>query len=57
MAQVVTLLAQGCPPPAIVAAFGWGERTVARYQQEAGAQCRRVREPVVPVGRCQRPNG
>ena len=28
--QVVTLLAHGCPPQAIVAAFGWDERTVAR---------------------------
>ena len=28
--RVVTLLAHGCPPQAIVAAFGWDERTVAR---------------------------
>ena len=39
--QMVTLLAHGCPPQAIVAAFGLDERTVARYQAEAGAQCRR----------------
>jgi hypothetical protein len=34
--QVVALLARGCPPQAIVAACGWDERTVARYQVEAG---------------------
>ncbi len=28
--RVVTLLAHGCPPQALVAAFGWDERTVAR---------------------------
>jgi len=50
VAQVVTLLAHGCPPQAIVAAFGWDERTVARYQREAGAQCRRVHEHVVQAG-------
>lgn len=49
--QVVTLLAHGCPPQAIVAAFGWDERTVARYQAEAGAQCRRVHEHLVQAGR------
>ena len=50
VAQVVTLLAHGCPPQAIVAAFGWDERTVGRYQREAGAQCRRVHEHVVQAG-------
>jgi transposase-like protein len=49
--QVVTLLAHGCPVQAIVAAFGLDERTVARYQAEAGAQCRRVHEQVVGAGR------
>ena len=49
--QVVTLLAHGCPPQAIVAAFGLDERTVARYQAEAGAQCRRVHEQVAAAGR------
>jgi len=48
--QVVTLLAHGCPVQAIVAAFGWDERTVARYPREAGAQCRRVHEHVVQAG-------
>jgi hypothetical protein len=49
--QVVTLLAHGCPPQAIVAAFGWDERTVGRYQAEAGAQGRRVHEHIVAAGR------
>jgi transposase-like protein len=51
--QVVTLLAHGCPPQAIVAAFGWDERTVVRYQAEAGAQCRRVHQHVVEAGRVE----
>ncbi len=51
--QVVTLLAHGCPVQAIVAAFGLDERTVARYQAEAGAQCRRVHEHVVAAGRVE----
>jgi hypothetical protein len=51
--QVVTLLAHGCPVQAIVAAFGLDERTVARYQDAAGAQCRRVHEHVVAAGRAE----
>src|SRR6266508_4726570 len=50
---VVTLLAYGCPVQAIVAAFGLDERTVARYQAEAGAHCRRVHEHVVAAGRVE----
>jgi hypothetical protein len=53
VAQVVTLLAHGCPPQAIVAAFGWDERTVARYQREAGAQCQRVHEHLVQAGQVE----
>jgi hypothetical protein len=48
---VVTLLAYGCPVQAIVAAFGLDERTVARWQARAGAQCQRVHEHVVQAGR------
>lgn len=33
---VITLLAYGCPPPAIVAAFGLDARTVAAWQARAG---------------------
>jgi transposase-like protein len=51
--QVVTLLAHGCPVQAIVAAFGLDERTVARYQAEAGAPCRRVHQHVVQAGRVE----
>jgi transposase-like protein len=47
---VVTLLAHGCPLQAIVAAFGLDERTVARWQEQAGAQCRRVHEHLVAAG-------
>ncbi len=48
---VVTLLAYGCPIQAIVAAFDLDERTVARWQRESGAQCRRVHEHMVEAGR------
>src|SRR4030088_2109643 len=34
--MVVTLLSYGCPPQAIVHAFGLDERTVARWQERAG---------------------
>ncbi len=47
---VVTLLAHGCPLQAIVAAFSLDERTVARWQREAGAQCKRVHEHLVEAG-------
>jgi transposase-like protein len=45
--QVVTLLAWGCPPQAIVVAFDVDERTVADWQQRAAAQCRQVHEHLV----------
>jgi transposase-like protein len=35
---VVTLLAHGCPPQAIVAAFGFDERTVASWMARGGVQ-------------------
>src|SRR3984893_4279852 len=45
---VVTLLAYGCPPQAIVHALHLDERTVARWQERAGAHCQRVhRDQVV----------
>jgi transposase-like protein len=50
---VVTLLAYGCPIQAIVAAFGLDERTVARWQAQAGAQGRRVHEHLVEAGRVE----
>jgi hypothetical protein len=39
---VVTLLAYGRPPQAIVHALHLDERTVARWQERAGAHCQRV---------------
>jgi hypothetical protein len=47
---IVTLLAYGCPPQAIVAAFSLDERTVARWQRESGYQCRRLHEHLVQAG-------
>lgn len=47
---VLTLLSHGCPPQAIVAAFGLDERTVASWQQRAGAQCQRVHTHLVQAG-------
>lgn len=45
--QVLTLLAHGCPLPAIVAAFDLDERTIADWQRRAGEHCQRVHEAVV----------
>jgi transposase-like protein len=39
---VITLLAHGCPLPAVVAAFGLDERTVASWQARAGEHCQSV---------------
>ena len=50
---VVTLLAYGCPVQAIVTAFGIDERTVARWQREAGSQCKRAHEHLLEAGRVQ----
>ncbi len=47
---VLTLLCHGCPPQAIVAAFGLDERTVAAWQARAGDHCQRVHEHVVEQG-------
>jgi transposase-like protein len=45
--RVLALLAYGCPPQAIVFAFGLDERTVASWQKKAGAHCQRVHEQIV----------
>ncbi len=50
VATVVTLLAYGCPPQAIVAAFGLDERTIHRWQLMSGQQCRRLHEHIVQAG-------
>src|SRR5438128_5008184 len=44
---VVTLLAHGCPPQAIVAAFGFDERTVLRWMARGGVQGQAVQEHLV----------
>lgn len=44
---VVTLLSHGCPPQAIVAAFGVDERTVASWLERAAQQCQQVHEHLV----------
>jgi hypothetical protein len=44
---VVTLLAYGCPVQAIVAAFGFDERTVAAWWARYGRQGQAVHEYVV----------
>src|ERR1051325_2082432 len=44
---VVTLLAFGCPPQAIVRAFGLDERTVFAWLKRAGKQAERVHEALV----------
>src|SRR5215212_9422400 len=47
---VLTLLAFGCPVPAIVAAFALDERTVADWQQKAGSHARAVQAELVCAG-------
>ena len=50
---VLTLLAYGCPIPAIVAAFTLDERTVADWQQKAGQHAKQVQEAVVCTGQVE----
>ncbi len=47
---VLTLLAFGCPIPAIVAAFGLDARTVTDWQQKAGGHAKAIQEQVVCQG-------
>ena len=47
---VLTLLTHGCPPQAIVAAFGLDGRTVAAWQEQSGQHCRRLHEQRVQCG-------
>jgi transposase-like protein len=44
---VVALLAHGCPVQAIVAAFGYDERTVKDWQSRAGQHCEQVHHDVI----------
>src|SRR5438128_8461434 len=47
VALILTLLAHGCPLQAIVAAFGFDERTVAAWRARAGRQGQAVQESLV----------
>jgi transposase-like protein len=42
--QVLTLIAHGCPIPAIVAAFGFQARTIRGWVATAGAHCQRLHQ-------------
>jgi len=53
MVLVVTLLCHGCPTPAIVAAFGLDERTVAAWLHRAGSHAARVHAAVVETGQVE----
>ena len=44
---VLTLLAHGCPLQAIVAAYGFDERTIKSWWQRAGQHCQKVHEHTV----------
>src|SRR5918992_4595001 len=50
---VLTLLCQGCPLQAIVAAFGFDERTVAQWQARAGEHCQEVHQHRVERGQVE----
>lgn len=47
---VLTLVCHGCPPQAIVAAFGVDERTVTAWLLRAGQHCQQVHQQVVQHG-------
>jgi transposase-like protein len=51
--MVLTLLAYGCPVPAIVAAFGLDERTVWDWRRKAGEQAKAVQETMVCAGQVE----
>ena len=44
---VITLLAYGSPPKAIVKAFGFHERTIKKWWRRSGEHCRLVHEHVI----------
>jgi transposase-like protein len=53
---VLTLLCHGCPTPAIVAALGLDERTVAQWLRRAGGHCQQVHRHVVQQGAVDLPH-
>lgn len=50
---VLTLMAYGCPLPAIVAAFELDERTVSDWQEKAGIHAKGVQEALVCNGQVE----
>lgn len=50
---VLTLLAYGCPIPAIVAGFGLDERTVSDWHEKAGSHAKVVQEQIVCAGQVE----
>ena len=50
---VLSLLAYGCPPAAIVVAFGLDERTVAAWHRKAGHQGKRVQDELICNGQVE----
>ncbi len=50
MTAVLVLLCHGCPPQAIVAAFGLDERTVTAWLHRAGAHCAALHGHLVEAG-------
>lgn len=50
---VLTLLAYGCPLPAIIAAFELDEQTVSDWQEKAGAHTKGVQEALVCNGQVE----
>ena len=47
MTLVIALISYGCPPQAIVAAFGFDERTVKSWQKRAADHCQSVHQALV----------
>ena len=53
MTAVLVLLAHGCPPQAIVAAFGLDERTVTAWLHRAGDHCAALHSHLVEAGQVE----
>ncbi|MCA1704286.1 MAG: hypothetical protein LC808_13905 [Actinobacteria bacterium] len=53
MTLVLTLLCHGCPLQAIVAAFGFDERTIRAWQARGGEHCQEVHQHLVQQGQME----
>jgi transposase-like protein len=53
MTAVLVLLAHGCPPPAIVAAFGLDARTVTAWLHRAGGHCAALHTHLIEGGQVE----